>query len=304
MPMKINFPSSKQSIHIFSNNEHEHSSNKNMFQQDIVLAIMPIGAKSKNFVDFELKFIGKIEENKDAMNICKSFNSDSYSRDESTVLCDCIENIARSLSWSGEAIYEIAVNKEKDKLYFPEVTPSNIYPIPFGLLQIPPKLEENQKRYVFLQNKNLWIIKIPDILGGRNGYKKILYNLSKFNSLGPKFSMESNEFLYFIDHSTYRQESHIFNRKATLNWGWDLRDVDRDDKTEVYQYYQDLTFFWAQAVLRDYIIDELNKLFVRLEIKSRINLSGIPMPKEILKFRQEMLDGNKSFNDVLKFIFY
>ncbi len=303
MLMKTNFLNSKQSVYIY-NRDNEHSSSQSMFQQDIVLAIMPIGAKSKNFIDFKVQFIGELAENKNAIDICKSFNSDRYSRDETSIVCDCVENIARSLSWSGEAIYEIIVNNEKDKLSFPEVTPTNIYSVPFGLLQIPPKSDKDQKRYVFLQDKNLWIIKMPDILGGRNGYKKILNNLSKFNSLGPKFSLESNEFLYFIDHSTYRHESHIFNRKATLNWGWDLRDVDREEKTEVYQYYQDLTFFWAQAVLRDYIIDELNNLFTRLEIKSRIELSGIPVPKEILKFRQEMLDGNKSFNDVLKFIFY
>jgi len=301
--MKTNFPNSKQSLHIY-NRGHEYSTNEHMFQEDVVSGIMPFNGESKNFLNFKVKFTGKTKENKDAINICKSFNSDSYRHDETDIICDCIENIARSLSWSAEAIYEIIINEEKDKLYFSEVTPANIYPIPFGLLQIQSKLEDDQKKYAFLQDKNLWTIKIPCILGGKNGYKGILHNLKKFNSFGPKFSIESNEFLYFIDHATYRHKNHIFNRKATLNWGWDLRDIDREDKTEIYQYYQDLTFFWAQAVLRDHIVNELNSLFIRLEINSKIELLGIPTPKEILEFRKEMIDGNKSFNDVLKFIFY
>lgn len=303
--MKINFPPSSQAIKI--SREHKRSTNVHMFQEDIVLSIMPMGAESTNFLSFDAKFVGEKLENNNAIAVCKSLGRNSYRHDESNVICQCIEDIARSLAWDGAAIYEILFNAETKKLHFLGVSTTGIYEVPFGLIQIPTKFDKCKKRFNFLNSKNIWKIEMPPLLGEKNGYRKILSNLSKFNSLGPVFYMQGLEkgvLTKSFEYADYRQKSHIFARKSTLNWGWDLRDIDREEKTEIYQYYQDLTFSWAKAVLREHIISELNILFKKLEIKSIIEVSGIPTPKEILKFREDLLKGNKSFDDVLKFIFY
>jgi len=61
---------------------------------------------------------------------------------------------------------------------------------------------------------------------------------------------------------------------------------------------------WAQAILREYIVQELNTLLERLDIKSKIVVTGIPSPKDILSFRDALVKGEKDFGDVLKYIFY
>ena len=303
--MKNDYPGISKAIRV--NAEYKRNANIHMFQEDIVLGIMPMTGTSKNFLDFKAEFIGDELDNMNALEVCKSFGSDMYENDESYVICNCIENITRSLTWDGIAIYEILFNTEKEKLYFSVVSTVGIYDVPFGLLQIVFKNNESKKIFNFLNSKNTWQLTMPYVLRGKDGFRNILSNLRKFNSSGPKFYFEdlekgslSNSFNYM----NYRRKIHVFLRRSTLNWGWNLRDLDREEKTEIYHYYQYITFFWAKAILRDYIIDEINDLFKKLEINSKIKVSGIPTPKEILAFRKDMIDGEKSFDDVLKFIYY
>jgi hypothetical protein len=148
---------------------------------------------------------------------------------------------------------------------------------------------------------------MPLILGGKQGYRNILLNLKKYDSLGPKFYMnnlEKEALSNSFNFQEYRNVCNIYTTQNTLNWKWDQRDMDKDDKTEFYMFYQDISFMWAQAILRDHIIKELNILLTRLDIKSKVVVTGIPTPKEILLFREAFVKGEKNFEDVLKYIFY
>ena len=83
-----------------------------------------------------------------------------------------------------------------------------------------------------------------------------------------------------------------------------FRMLDRENKTEFYTFYQDLKFYWAKTVLREHIVKELNCLFKKLDIKSEINITGIPTSKEILNFKNEFRRGEKNYDDFLKFLLY
>lgn len=305
--MKTDFPNSSQAPRIY-HEKYERNTNVHMFKEDIALSIMPIGGKSKNFLDFSAKFIGDDSDNKNAIKVCKSLVSDDYSRGETKLICKCIERIARFLSSSGILIYEILYDIENEQIRLLPVTRDKIYRVPFGFVQIPPKDGQNYgKTFNFLNARNLWTMEMPLILGGKQGYKNIISNLKKFDSLGPRFylkNLEEEAMSNSFNYKLYRQTNNVYTTQATLNWKWDQRDMDRDDKTEFYMFYQDLSFLWAQAILRESIIQELNTLFDRLEIKSRIVISGIPTPKEILSFQEAFVKGEKDFGDVLKYIFY
>lgn len=84
----------------------------------------------------------------------------------------------------------------------------------------------------------------------------------------------------------------------TKYWGWNRRDWSQDNCTEFYTFYRMLNFKYAQALLRESIIDEINCLLKRLSIDCEILMKGIPSSKEILKLRKKMELGEISFNVV------
>ena len=60
------------------------------------------------------------------------------------------------------------------------------------------------------------------------------------------------------------------------------------------QFYRTLTFLWANAVLREHIISEINSLLERLEILASISVFGISKSQMILSLRNEMVAGRKT----------
>jgi hypothetical protein len=93
----------------------------------------------------------------------------------------------------------------------------------------------------------------------------------------------------------YVRNSEIYYDRITQTWGWNRRDWTQERSTEFFNFYRTITFRWAQAVLREHIIKEINDLLVRLNIGSMIVISGLPTSDEILEIRKEMLDGRISF---------
>ena len=240
--MKTDFPNLSQALRIY-HEQYDRNTNVHMFQEDIALSIMPLSGKSKNFIDFSAKFIGDDLENEYAIKVCKSVMRGDHYRNETDLICQCIERIARFLTWDGILIYEILYDVDNKQIRLLEVTTENIYQVPFGFLQVPPNDGQNyKKRFNFLKRKNLWKIEIPLILGGKQGYRNIISNLRKYDSLLPKFHMDNLEkgaLPNLFNHQEYRQNCHIYTTQSTLNWKWDQRDIDRDDKTEFYMFYQE-----------------------------------------------------------------
>lgn len=305
--MKTDFPNSSQSFSIYHRGNNINS-NVHMFQEDISQSIMPYSDMLKYHKEFIASFVGTINDNEEATKICRSIMHDSHSNNVSDLICRCIEEIVRFLAWDGRLLCEIVFDKEDNQLRLCEVTTKNLYEIPFGFVQIPPLDEqEHEKRFNFLNARNLWKIEMPLLLGGKQGYRNILSRLRKFDSLGPNFYREdlgnsvlSNRF----DYTDYRQENFVFTTKSTLNWKWDQRDIDRDEKTEFYMFYQDLSFKWAQTILREHIVKELNLLFENLEIDSKIVISGIPTSDDIKSYQKKIISGEKNLDDILKYLFY
>jgi len=298
--MKTNFPNAIQALRIYGNNLN--GTNNHMFRDDIHLSIMPIGGESDNFPEFNAKFIGEESENKKASLILEELAEYSNYHSDTKLLSDVIRNTARYLSWNGWSVSEILYDNENKKIRFSRFTTERLYKIGKRYIQIPKSNKDYNKKINFLEVDNIWKIEIPSQLDGKKGFQQIINKLDKFDSLMPKFFQEDMSQQY--NHREYRELNFIFNTKTTLKWGWSLRDLDTDSKTEFYLLYQKLQFKWALAVLREYIIEELNKLLQRLEIDSEIIVSGLPSPNEVLEFRKEFLNGKRTFDELLKFIFY
>ena len=57
-------------------------------------------------------------------------------------------------------------------------------------------------------------------------------------------------------------------------------------------------FRYAQAILREHIIQEINQLLAILAVKCKIIVIGLPTAKEILQIRNDMQKGDISFTEV------
>jgi hypothetical protein len=271
-----------------------------MFTEDIYLAIMPIGGQSEKQSDFTIELQGEEQDCEKAKDIIGELGQfDKY--DIEAMVCDAVENIAKHLAWEGQAVFEII--NDSEQVYIHGFTSKNLTRLFLWYLQIIPPGDWGlwKRKYTLIKRKRIWKIQMPRELGGTRGYTRVLKRLRKYNHLGPSFYRQDLErglttrnyaFLKYVRNS----EIH-FNR-VTHIWGWNRRDWSQDKCTEFYSFYKMLSFRYAQAILREHIVQEINKLFDRLSVKCKLVVVGLPTAKAILQIRSDMQKGDISFTEV------
>ncbi|WP_420554512.1 hypothetical protein [Neptuniibacter marinus] len=271
-----------------------------MFTEDIHLAIMPIGGRTDKQKEFFVEFQGDAPDYERAKEIVGELGEfDRY--DTAGMVCDAIDSIARHLAWEGQALFEIIYDEEQ--IYLNGLTTKNIFRVFNWYLQlIPPSDWELWKRKMSLvTKKKIWKVQMPHELGGVWGYKKVLRKLRKYNHLGPGFyrrDLERGTTVNGFDFLRYVRDSEIYFNSVTKAWGWNRRDWSQDKCTEFYTFHRMLSFKHAQALLREHIIREINRLLQKLEIKCKLVVAGLPTSNDILKIKTEMQRGELSFAEV------
>lgn len=125
--------------------------------------------------------------------------------------------------------------------------------------------------------------------------------LRKYNHLGPDFyrqDIERGKTDINYDFLKYVRNSEIYLNRATDMWGWNRRDLGQKKCTEFYSFYKILSFRYAQAFLREHIIEEVNRLLDMLSIECKLIVTGLPTANEILQIRTDMQKGDISFAEV------
>jgi hypothetical protein len=162
-----------------------------------------------------------------------------------------------------------------------------------------------ERKYALLEKSAVWQIDMPQELGGVRGFRRILKELSAWSALGPKFyqeDLQKGQLPRELVFGDYRRAHQIELFRATRSWGWNGRDWSLDYITEYYQFYRHLTYKWAQAILREHIVRQLNSLFRRLGISAQIVMDGLSSPRDILKVREQMQAGVLDFAGATKAI--
>jgi len=263
-----------------------------MFVEDIYTSITPVQIKQNKNIKADI--VGSQEDKVKAIKILESICSREY---YDNVVLESIAEIARIMAWEGCAVFEIIKENEIELHGF---TSRKLIKTPFFYVQVLPSEErkEYKKRYVFMPENKIWYLEMPKPLGPKNKYLQTLIKLKRYDHLSPSF-VQRNLALGKIDeyynYTDYNNEHNKYLRRATVYWGWNRRDYTQKNNTEYYFFYKTLTFRWAQALLREHIINEINKLFVKLDMKCTINIGGIPNTKNILDIREEMSKGKISF---------
>ena len=274
---------------------YKHDPNVHMFTEDVHLAIMPIGGKTAKHPEFKITIEGNENDCKQVLILCNSLAEYEH-RDINKLVCDAVDRVTLHLAWQGRALYEIMRDKDDQIAYYlAGFTDKNLIRVPgFYVQRIPSKdYQYFKKRFIAIPSRDVWEVTMPTVLGGTSGYKKMLSSLRKFKHLGPVFwrnDLEKGIQTRDFNFQEYVLNTEIYHTKITRLWGWNRRDYSQRNCTEFFMIYKGITFRWAQALLREHIIDELNKLLARLQIKAKILVTGIPSSDDILKIRKDIIE--------------
>lgn len=268
-----------------------------MFSEDVHMGVMPIIAVKEKYSNFTVSTSGVDAGKATALlsSLC------SYDRGNlRETLCEVVNELAHKLSHKGSAAFEVN-SDDASAIKLINIPNRGLYRFPGFVAQlIPANNRARMKRSWSIAKANrVWFLDMPDSLGGRRDYQRILRGLTNAQTLGPSFftkDIANNRYPTNFNFTEYVRDSEIECRKLTKIWGWNRRDWHQERSTEFYVFYQAITFRLAQAKLRDHIVEQLNMLFARVGIAAHLSVAGLPTQSEILKIRNEMCEGLISFS--------
>ena len=258
--------------------KHYRNTNVHIFTEEIHLVIMPIGGRSRSCPDFSINITGDENNKEQAHKLLNSLASHNR-LSVNELVCDAIDNIVKSMLHKGFAYFEIT--QDTSDYYqlgnFTSDRLANFLGLHFQFVPIADRNMWNKKVVVKASN-SIWKIKIPKVLGGDSGYRELLRSLANNTDMYPKcFDIESittNPAQF--DFKEYVNQTKIYQYRLLEPWGGTLRHSSSEYANEYYLIYRKVRFNRAQAILREHVVKELNTLLVRLKIKSKIEVFGLP----------------------------
>lgn len=284
----------------------EHALYAHMFTEDITLGLMPI-----NFSDgrkFGATLTGAVEQVERARKLLQSIGRGGGYRDNVLEEADSsIEHVVRHMAANGRAVFEIATDPNDNGYILLDVPDFGLFKMPRGWVQTVPlrgrrEGQPTKRSWRFVSDRWVWAVSMPGALGGRSGYRRIVRHLRGETELVPRFfnlETEARQRKTPFDFGSYRRTREILHNQITVLWGWNRRDSTTNYTTDYYHVYKALTMLWAQGVLRQHVVLALNELFAKLEIESKLELSGIEAPDVFLAARNSLEKGEMPFKDAV-----
>jgi hypothetical protein len=273
-----------------------------MFIEDVQSRVVPFWARRGEDQRFKANLFGADVHRNRALALLSSLGRGNNRHDLEELVAGALLEIARHLSWYGRALYEISRSNE-DHSFFVLSGFTSARSFNFGLLwlQVIPRRDRDlwKRSAVMLPSRDVWAVRMPRLLGGYRGYRAILRNLDRFGNMAPRFwrdnLQQGQPTPNYFNLMEYRREAEIFVSRITRRWGWNRRGLTDRYWTEFMRFYRTITFYWAEAVVRRHLVSEFNLLLVRLGIDARLEVYGLLTPEEILRVRDEMVEGKISF---------
>jgi hypothetical protein len=168
-----------------------------------------------------------------------------------------------------------------------------------------------EDRYAFLfhigvvPTADIYEVRIPKLLGGLRGYRRLLGRLERFSDLGPTYwrrKLEVGETDWRFDFAGYRRRARAYRERAARDWGWSGRDSASELKTEFFTVYRYLRMRRACALVRESILESLSAVLSRSGIEARISAIGLPSPEAIERAILQLERGEISLEDAYKLV--
>jgi len=156
----------------------------------------------------------------------------------------------------------------------------------------------------FIPKNRILHIKPPKELGGKRELKLIIQRLAKLSgTVTPSFhipSMERNEVTGF-DFSLYIDRKYMEKAILTKKYGWNQRDYQDKHILEYYSMHRYLVMANATAMLRQQILQDLNKALNNSYVNAGVEivLEDLPTVETVAKEFEKLKKGGLKFSDLI-----
>jgi len=282
-----------------------------MFIEDMYQGIMPFIHLRGQGSSFAVK-LNPVMAEKEQL-ITEALDRRGYRHDLADALCDFIRSATHSLFIYGKIIYEIVYEKGDDgnltSFEFVDIYPLSVKKSFGGFFQIIPwwiaKHSYVKVGIYRIPKKKIVYIEFPKSLGGRRGLKKILSRLSVLGKeIVPSFQMDAmkeNKSIGF-DLNQYSKEKYLEKAQLTKMLGWRQRKIPDNEILEYYATYRSLHYSLSQAIIRECILNAVNKALngPLLNLGTEIVMEGIPNSDQIRSEFKALEAGDIEFMDLYK----
>jgi hypothetical protein len=280
-----------------------------MFIQDLYGSIIPYSRKHSGVAEVK----GVEDARNKALDLCNSL-ARYDNRDESYTIVEAIEGVAMHLAWGGRALFEIIRPTDGDAtLALNSFSSRRLLHLPGVYAQFIPRADRRygmatgqhgaSKTVNLIPARDVWRIEMPRALGGYFGYRRLLWALKRFPSVGPDFltsDIEQGQFTPTFDPAAYSEAEVRYISRVTRRWGWNRRDFTSKYDTEFYTFYRTLKFKQAQAIIREHIVGKLNSLLSTLGIGAEIALKDLLTSADIAVIRADVASGKLHYGEALR----
>jgi hypothetical protein len=291
--MARHFPSlaGEREIHFY-----EH-----MFGEDVRNGLVPWRLANDGTASAKLQ--GESSQVERARFVLSSLGA-RHEHDTSSLVFESLQAVGEALSWSGVAHYAIW-RLEDGNFELDRFTHRRLVRLPGAYFQFVPAgdLELWKKRVFVVPGRDVWKIGMPSALGGARGYRRLLRRLRYCDHLGPMWwrqELEAGTADPGFGLAEYSKNADLRVRRLTAFWGWTARDMSQKHSTEFYTFHCLLRFRYCQALIREHMVAEVNKLFKHLGISCTLSITGLPKPNDILLLQERMSKGEITMGEALQ----
>lgn len=218
-------------------------------------------------------------------------------RDIKEVILGAISTIRQRLLISGRTRYEI-VNNESET-YLTPLHETKLYKLGNIFIQLVPKQFRPQfERTVITGYKSrIWELHFPHKVCSYRSYRKILNLLSIEDNISNSTDTSNDN---SFDFNLYQKSKEKIILKALNKIGGTQRESCSSYINEFYYGHRFIRLQITKKLIFEHIKNELNALFLRLKIDSKIAIEGLKSSEDLIMILRDLEAGNLNVQEAVK----
>lgn len=304
--MKRRVPTDRLSRAYFSNAPHKAAAmggHAFMFIRDLPLGIMPSMRRRTNYT---VRLEPHDDHQEDGIVELLTIG-DRYRRGGGLggTWAAFVEQVTGDIAFDGEAFFEIIHSTDDEA-----VPTTTLVVLPSGEVRqrsdayvqvIPAADQGNGPPEIAIPRAKIWHLTIPEALGSPQSHRKMLADLAALSSPMPGFALDSGNLGADegFDFGASRHANDIAIERVTQNWGTIPSLQQIKGTTEYFFIARRVQFAYAQALIREHILQEFNILLTRLNYTSQLVVDNLPTAGQLAETLTKLGQGEIGFTDAM-----
>jgi hypothetical protein len=269
-----------------------------MFVEDVQNSVVPYSTSRSR----DLIYLGGTDRELGATLL--SSIAQNGDRSDSGSAIEAIRGLARALAEHGSTRFELLRAENGRGLIAQEVGIFRSLAVPAaGLFQyrLRQPWDGARSRWAFVPTWRAWRVSLPPELGTPREQRHLLKTLAQASVYPPEEWMRPGQDVRVpFDFTHFRDRQYAIRCRALQRWNWTQRTTDMNYSTEFFYMHQELQFARAIAMLREHIVDQLNKLFRQQFLDCAIRIESLLSAPEIRELMQKLVEHRLTFGEVMK----